>query len=350
MEKQHIQYAIDYALENSFFVGVDKQRAYFVNIVVFQTEDELKKSNLKNLNIQEIKEEKSYYTFGFKSDFDKDFLTKVFIRAYKKSSDEEKENLLKKINIFLGNSWSERVLPIIENIAQNHKEATDIINKIPISIWNAKSVNYEKIDELLVKKEATDDDMLKFYVNFFKKRKNHLKSNKLGFEFKNFIFNKFQSKEKIKKFIDISNYIKEEFVQNEFSINEISGIDTVVLKINCKKLLEQMCNPKYYLSTLEQDLYILTHGIKKYKNIEFVEMENQDKKNYLLELRFFHKNSINQKEIEDIFREFLLFKKKEQNFEANQESIAAWLFKQDLDKDLHQNKLIEKNNKIGFKL
>ncbi len=346
MEKKHIQYVINYALENNLYIAFDLSQSYSCTLRIFKNERELKDPKLKPASMRHLE---GIYLFYVRSDFDSDILTKIFISSYKKGTVEVKEELLKEIDLFFDNKWSYKILEIVDALSENHKEASNIINTIPISTWNAKSVNYEKIDELLVKKNASEDDLLKFYVGFFKKRKNQLKSNIVGFEFKQFIFGKFSSEENLKKFINISNYVKEEFLGNDFSINDISGIDTVVLKINCKKLLEQMCNPKYFVSTLEQDLYTLSNGIRKHKNLEFVEFENQDRKNCVVELKFFHKNAITQKEVEDIVKDFLVFKKKEQEFEVNINSIESWLLKRDLENGLSPQKT-EPKKKIGVKI
>lgn len=254
-----------------------------------------------------------------------------FIKKFNESNKEDKSFLAKNIADTAGNLWNKNLIKILTEINISSKELISTINQIPISVWEATSVNLNELDSCL-SKQVKSEDLDSFYIKFFKARKNQLKHSKVGPIVRDFLIEKYGREEKIlKPYFDFFNYIKDEFCEIELNFQEMNTKNTISTRINCRKASQLLCMDGFNEVKIREEVSKFVYAFKAYKQIEQLIIDDYDKSKAVIEIRIYTDSDLTQEDLNKEIKEFLLFKKRNPDLETTKENIEKYLMKKDLD-------------------
>lgn len=348
--QKYFQEYYEYAQKVGYIVSdVRKDGSYKKPIYSYPRDKEKELFNefswLRNLNVQEITSQ-DYFSrlinenkikeLVFPQKNDEMFL-EFFVNFYHKCSTEEKKEILKNIDNFVGynDKWPCSVFKMLESPKTNEKEVFFILLNIPVSELTIYGLSLTDLDNIITKKKLNQEEVDKFYVKFLKARKNQIKHANIGPRVKQFLMDKYgQDEEKLKPYFPFFNPIKEEFQEVELNIEEEVSEYITATRINCRKASQLICIPSLTEYLLKLEIQSFCAGLQKYKNFEKVVLDECASAKGIIEVRTYSSFPFAKEELTELIKGFLRFKKVNQDMQTTPESVQAWLLKQDLQKQL----------------
>lgn len=271
-----------------------------------------------------------------KKDFQEKEYISIFVHLFNKTT-ENKKYLLDNLNDLTQGNWKKNISQFLTKITNTTEDKKEILLNISNSSLALNSKNLKQIH--IVFENITKEEKIKFWISFFKKRKNLLNNNKGGTEINKFLIENFTKEEIKENFIDLSPYVKDLFENTVdvdiFNITEkyqriIVFSPSVVekaLKIpdfNKKKISFELPRMMKWLSSI---MGYQHEAIIKVNNIQIILSSNEN---------------INEDKYKQVVKDYLIFIKNNQGkVLESEEFFAKWYAKNKLD-----NKLPEKQNKV----
>lgn len=262
-----------------------------------------------------------------------------FVDYYKKTSSENQLQMLKLFEKFSGTHLSAISLAyVVDRISNNPKEILNNLSKFPVSVLDIFTISVEDIHNYLKTKNIEADELDKFYVKYFRARKNQIKYPHTGPQIKDFLLNLYgRDKEKLSPYFPFFNHIKQEFDEIPWEVDEMKSPYVVAIRINCRKASQILCIPNFHETQIQNEIQSFLYGLKNYKNLDEISMQDIDKNKKIVEFRCYSQELIEQGELNNLIKDYLYFKRDNLEVETNSSNIAKWLMERDLRFKLSEN-------------
>lgn len=281
-------------------------------------------------------------------------INKNFFISYLITHKKEAKKLINN-NIYILNNFNinKYYLDLFEhnkfkNINEFIKFFNDCFN---ITFWKLLTVDLEDLNENYIKKYWNYEEGFIFWIDFFKKRKNQIKNERLSQLASNFILKIYKKDlKKIKSFIPYVDILKSQifkvknnFIENEYKYSEIINVDL-------KAMFNSVGISNYSINKYRETINILIKSLLTNKYIEDYEIFTlKNKKNRIYILFYRNNQKIYRKKIYiEIILSFFIFLKKEEKYSLEEISITKWLNFYFLEKEIKNKNLalFHKINKV----
>ncbi len=271
-----------------------------------------------------------------------------FIDYYQHTSSENQLQMFKLFEKFTGvNFNTDSLTYVLDRISNNSKEILTNLSKIPVSVLDIFTISVDDIHNYLKTKNIEAEDLDKFYVKYFKARKNQIKYPHTGPKVKDFLLNLYgRDEEKLSPYFPFFNHIKQEFDEIPWEVDEMKSPYVVAIRINCRKASQILCIPNFHETQIENEIQSFLYGFKSYKNLDEISMEDVDKNKKIVEFRCYSQEPINQAELNNLIKDYLYFKRDNLAVETNRSNVAKWLMERDLRVQLSENANITTTKKL----
>lgn len=346
MDKKIIKQIFSYGLKEKYNLYLTENRYYnTLNIVTPGDNVPADSSPIKSEEqLNYILKEKNIS--GFRSEA-KDFNVNAFIDIFNSNSADEQKFMISNITEYLGYSWNESIIYVLSKTTKNYKEALSVINGFSISTLHMGRVEFKKIDNLLESFNPNENDMYKFWLKFFKQRKNQAKSALYGPKMSNFLIDKYgRDEKKLAPFCEFSNHLKSEFEELEFKLEEDAAKHVTAFRINCRKASQILCIPNYTEGKIQTEIKNFMNGLKKLWKLEKIDVVDFDRHKGIIEVRMYNnEKAYAQEEVTGLLKDFLVHKKTIPEIETNDNLVNNWMLKKDLTQSLSEEP-IKANKKM----
>lgn len=270
-----------------------------------------------------------------------------FIKFYKTTTKENRLELFKEIETILGYVWHKDFLKIIDSVSNNKKEIIANIHSFPVSVLKFQHVNLKNLHIFFMEHDFNEEELDNFYYKFFKSRKNQIKGPIYGPKFRDFLLEIYgRNEEKLKPYFEFSNYVKQEFHNIDLNFIELISNNVIATRINCRKASKLLCIPYYGEIQINSEISSFVHAIKDFMNFDQVTVEYFDKPKCINEVRCYTNTDFSKEELNNLIKEYLLFKKTEPNFETNKSNVEKWLMQRNLKLHLREQPITAKSKQI----
>lgn len=273
---------------------------------------------------------------------------KYLIEKWNSNSFKDKE-YFKEIEYLIKNYQMDDVIEFIKLLPASALEKVKLIENLPVSILDAYNTTFDKLKVFLDESNYNQVEKDKFYIKFFKARKNQLKG-KTGEAAEKFLMSIYKNDENaLKPYFDFFPNIKNKFNDIELNIEE-PGYVIFSQRLNVRKaakILEGRSESKVqtWIETFSNSM------AKSYK--VWSSLDSIDKPNAIVEVRFYkseQNTEINSKmTIENYnkkLKEFLIYiSGLSEEPKLNFDYVEKWLMQSDLKEKL-VFKDADKENKI----
>lgn len=346
-----------YFVENGYSYFVLKHKSHnnkFSNnvIVASQKEPQLQDYILieKINNTDEFLKNLSYWTIKTNN---KELVKKYFLQFFLSSDKKTKKEIFSYIHRLVeGFDLKDYYIDFI-NYGKG-KNINEFINyfssSFPISVWNTKKINFDDMQNEILK-TYSQEDTYKFWLSFFRKRKNQIKDVNTAPIVANFLLNQYgNDPKKINSFYSFFPYLRAQIEKIEPDIFDFEHDYSTILPINLKKMVDSFGIPKFSKDSYMDQLLSLSNSISKYYNLDFNECTYQSKQKGNIHINFYHSNplfttSLAKKIIIDYFSYI-----KNNQFELCEENIMKWLEYYNISKSIENKKNDYQTNKTLLKI
>lgn len=346
MDKKIIKQIFNYGFKENYHLFLTENRYYNTLTITKPGEPTPKDSSLIKNEEQLDYILKSKQISGFRSEH-KDFNVNAFIDIYNANNIEEQKWMLSNITEYLGYSWNENIIYVLSKTTKSYKDVVGVINGFSISTLSMARIELKNLDNLLESFNPSESDVYKFWLRFFKQRKNQVKSPLYGPKMSNFLIDKYgRDEEKLAPFCDFSNYLKSQFEELDFKLEEDAAKYVTAFRVNCRKASQILCIPNYTEGRIQNEITKFMSGIKKLWKLEKIDVVDFDRHKGIIEVRMYNnEKAYAQEEITSLLKEFLIHKKSIPELETNDGLVNNWMLKRDLTKSLSEEP-IKANKKI----
>lgn len=283
----------------------------------------------------------------------KNIKEKYLIKKWNTNSIKDKD-YFKEMDYLLDSQTMDEIINFVNKLPATTKEKVKLIENLPVSLLQAYYTNFETLRTIVEKSDYSKEEKDKFYIKFFKARKNQLKG-KTGEAAENLLMTMYKGDENsLKPYFDFFSNIKNKFNDINLDIEE-SGYVIFSQRLNLRKaakILERQAESKVH-DWIEKFSQYMAKNYQTWSSIEIV-----DKPKYIIEIRFYKPEVdtiINPKlTIENYnkkLKEFLIYiSRLSEEPKLNFNYIEKWLMQSDLTAKLEsketENKAKVKPNKI----
>ncbi len=348
MENKIIQQVFNYGLKENYNLFLTENRYYNTLTITKQGDSIPKDSSPLTNETQLLYVLKNKKMSGFKSEY-KDFFVNAFIDIYNSNSPEDQKYMLSNITEYLGYSWNENIMTVLGKTTKSYKDVVNVVNSFSITSLHISKVNLNQLDKLLESFNPKPDDIYKFWLRFFKQRKNQVKSALYGPIMSKFLLGKYgRDQEKLNPFCELSNSLKSEFEELDFTLEEDSAKYVTAFRVNCRKASQILSIPNYTEGRIQNEISKFMYGLKKVWNLEKIDVVDFDRHKGIIEVRMYNNDKqYTQDEVTSLVKEFLVYKKTVPELDTTEVLVNNWMLKRELSKNLSDNKAqATKKNKI----
>lgn len=267
---------------------------------------------------------------------------KYLLEKWKEDSFKDKE-YFEEIDYCIHNYEKNSVLNFISLINDTPEKKLKLIENLPISILELPQLTIEKLKTFVDSSNYKQEEKDKFYLKFFKLRKNQLK-DKVGEEVEMFLMSLYRdNQEKLEPYFSFFPNIKNNFNDIELNIEE-PGYVIFSLRLNIRKAAKQLSNMSEVIA--EEWIRVFSGSMAKKYNL-WCQMENIDKPKAIHEIRFYKselKTEVNEKvsieNYQKTLKSFLVYMSKlSEKPNINFEYVEKWMFQKDLKEKLESKDL-----------
>lgn len=258
-----------------------------------------------------------------------------FVKFFNQSTVENQTLLLKDIEAITNSKWNKYIFKVLDGISKDNKELIQNIHAIPISTMDISSVSLSDWKNYLSSKQIDDQELDKFFLKYLRIRKNQIKDSYTGPQVKQFLLDHYgRNREKLEPYFLFFNHIKDEFEEISLDIEEMTSSYTTTTRLNCRKASQLLCIPKYTESEIKKEIESFCYGMMKYQNFDQVIVDEFDKPKNIVEVRIYSSFPFEQKELNSLIKDYLLFKKSNPTIETNKNTVEKWLMQKSLKEEL----------------
>lgn len=279
----------------------------------------------------------------------KEIKRKFLIENWNSNSFKDK-SYFNKIDYLITGYNKNKIVDLIDVLPATAEEKVKLMGNLPISVFTADSVDFDRIKNIVDQSDYDQQEKDKFYLKFFKSRKNQLKGN-TGEYAEKFLMKMYEGKEEpLKPYFDFFSNVKHQFREIELNIEE-PGHVIFSQRLNVRKAAKILKG----MSESGVQKWIEKFSMYMAKNYQFLgRLEEIDKSNAIVEIRWYSrdKESVipSQVTIENYnkkLKEFLIhYSKLDEKPEIDLNYVQKWLLKSELIEKLTPQ---EEENKIKIK-
>jgi hypothetical protein len=348
MDKKIIQQIFNYGLREKYNLFLIENR-YYNNLIITKPGDPTPKdsSPLTSEN-QLLYILNNKHISGFKCEH-KDFHVNAFIDIYNSNNTEEQKFMLSNITEYLGYSWNDNIIYVLGKTTKNYKDVVNVVNGFSITTLHISRVNLKELDNILESFNPKAEDLYKFWLKFFKQRKNQVKNAMYGPVMSKFLLNKYgRDQEKLSPFCELSNSLKSEFEELEFQLEEDSAKYVTAFRVNCRKASQLLSIPNYTEGRIQNEIGKFMYGLKNIWNLEKIDVVDFDRHKGIVEFRIYNsQKQYSQEEVTSLVKEFLVYKKRVPELDTTDVLVNNWMLQRELSSVLSNEKnILVKKNKI----
>lgn len=278
---------------------------------------------------------------------------KYLIEKWNSNSVKDKE-YFKEIEYLIKGHSMDDIIDFIELLPASAQEKVKLMDNLPVSILDAYNTNFDKVKTIVDQSSLTQKEKDKFYVKFFKARKNQLKGS-TGEAAEKFLMTLYKGDENaLNPYFDFFPNIKNKFNDIELDIEE-PGYVIFSQRLNVRKaakILEGKSESKVQ-EWIEKFSQLMAKNYKIWSSFDSV-----DKPNAIVEVRFYKTEidsvidtKITMENYNKKLKEFLIYiSGLSEEPKLNFNYIEKWLMQSDLNEKLEskepQEKVKIKTNKI----
>lgn len=250
-------------------------------------------------------------------------------------------------------SEQDDIINFVKELPTSANNKVKMLENLPVSLLDAYTTNFNKVKDLLDDSDYSEIEKEKFYVKFFKARKNQLKG-KTGEYAEKFIISLYGNNEdKLTPYFDFFPNIKNRFQSIELDIEE-PGYIIFSQRFNVRKASKILKGKEE--SKVQNWIQIFSSNMaKKYKVWSSVEIIDRPKA--IIEVRFYKTdlnitidNKLNLDNYAKKLKKFLIYLMDlTEEPKLNFEYIDKWINHTDLTENL-ENKHIDNSNQVKTKV
>lgn len=267
---------------------------------------------------------------------------KYLLEKWKEDSFKDKE-YFEEIDYNIHTQEKDSIFNFINLIKDTPEKKLKLIENLPISMLNLYELSLDKLKTFVDNSNYKQEEKDKFYLKFFKLRKNQLK-DKVGEEVEMFLMSLYSyNEEKLEPYFSFFPNIKNNFNDIELNIEE-PGYVIFSLRLNIRKAAKQLSNISEVLA--EEWIRVFSGSMAKKYSL-WCQMENIDKPKAIHEIRFY-KSELNTEVNEKVsvenyqktLKSFLVYMSKlSEKPNINFEYVEKWMFQKDLKEKLESKDL-----------
>lgn len=175
------------------------------------------------------------------------------------------------------------IINFVEKLPALPQDKVKLLENLPVSILESYNTNFEKVRTLLNKAEYSQNDQEKFFLKFFKARKNQLKG-KIGESAEKFILSLYgNNEEKLSPYFDFFPNIKNRFQSIELDIEE-PGYIVFSQRFNIRKAAKILRGKPE--SKIQNWIQVFSANMAKKYQV-WSSLEVIDRSNAIIEIRFY---------------------------------------------------------------
>lgn len=268
-----------------------------------------------------------------------------FIDFYKNTSEDNKKILLKDYSNFSGVRIKDSYTILCDSLCNSPQEKIFFLKKLPFTVFEAKYIELHEFDKQLENLGLKDNALHRFYVDFFKPRKNQIKVPSTGVKVKSFLKAKYEE-DKLEAFFPFFPFLQADYKEVDLDIfnNQHEFNTTTFVKL--KAVVQKYGIKNWKTDDYKTHLSNLSNGIKEYYKLQSFKNE-EDSFSKVLKIEFLHSNSqFNISLLNNLISEyFVSLKSNPQNPTFNKEVGLTWVLQYNLSKNLEikneKNKLLK---------
>lgn len=191
------------------------------------------------------------------------------------------------------------------------------------SFWTIHSIELKDMHDNLILKWG-NEDTFKFWIYFFKSRKNQINDPKNSIKIYKFLTEVYyKDKEKLLKFSNFFQYLRAKFDEPIINIFEEETKYSIHISVNLKKMINSFFIDNYLTSNYYDKLILLTEALVKHHTLDRCEIF---KSRNTVNLGFYqNENTLNEEEVKDIIIQFFKYLK-ENHVNINEEyQVIKWI-------------------------
>lgn len=201
---------------------------------------------------------------------------------FKSDSIKDKE-YFKLIDYLVKRYEQDDVIDFVESLSASNNDKIKLLENLPVSILEAYSTNFNKVKNIVEQSDYSTVEKEKFYIKFFKSRKNQLKG-KTGESAEYFIIKLYGNNEdKLMPYFDFFPNIKNRFHSIELDIEE-PGYVIFSQRFNVRKASKILQGKEE--SKIQKWIEVFSGSMAKKYNV-WSSLELIDRPKAIVEIRFY---------------------------------------------------------------
>ncbi len=212
------------------------------------------------------------------------------------------------------------------------------------SFWTIHSIELKEMNQILMSKWGYENTF-KFWLHFFKARKNQINDPKNSIKIFNFLIETYKEDDaKLLKFANFFKYLRAKFDEPIINIFEEETKYSIHISVNLKKMVDSFFIDNYLTSNYYDKLVSLTEGLVAHHSLDRCDIF---KRRNIINLGFYqNENTLNEKDVKELIIDFFKHLKENHVNINNEYKIDKWITYYYFNKQIPKNGLRNKVIKI----
>ncbi len=294
-------------------------------------------SYLPNPTVQELTD-KSEIAQHIRYGHDKADLAEEYFYIFYNKYPKYRKEILKESYCYFNIKIGKNLPTFLAKTSKNYDEAANNLLGFPISVLTTTTLDFNILDKKLKSLGGTEEQLLSFWLSFFKARKNQIQNPKISPIVSDFLSSRFEH-EQLEHFFPFFTYLEAKHKDVEPDIFDSEYKFTTSTFINLKKMAKVFALDDWSYDNFETALNLFSIGIRTHFKLEESLFSDMNRSKKIFNIGFFHNNENFDQEllksrIVQLFKSFKVNKTTTKDLTPN--FFKSWLLQQDLQDKLSQ--------------